>query len=801
MRYLVLLRGACGSGKSTFIREKSLEQFTLSADDIRMMFQTPLQQLDGKSRISIQNDKQVWAFLNQLLEERMKRGEFTIVDAMHSRPEDFARYSKLCDTYRYRCFVVDFTDVPIEEAKRRNLLRPEYKHVDELVIENVYERFKGTTPPGWVTVIKPEQWDEVMQYRPFDASKYKRVHVVGDIQGSATPLQQYFEQHGWPWEHTDEYYVFVGDFCDRGCENFETLLLVSKLRDCKNVYFVEGNHERHLWDWANGVASISREFESETKPELEGKARDTGYGVENLKKLTRQIYRKLGQICFLYWNAEGGADKGVGVYLLITHAGIAKLPDNLLFLASDQFRLGVGKYEDDIDAIWSENMRGLRLYHPDTNGCGGKYQLLSGYTNVFQVHGHRNTFDNPTKAGDYSFNLEDKVEFQGHLRVLQLDAHGFNVVSIENTVVNERYVPKPEPEMTLLEQLRKNRLVVEKMFPDTNVAAFNFGHEVFHGRLWDAQNVKARGLFINTATGKIAARSYDKFFNIGERWETKLDALQRNLAFPAVVYEKYNGFLGITGFDDEKDTPDDPHEALIVASKTTLGGSFAKLFRGMLEEHFSRHHVRSLDAPEEVVSSEDAQRAYIVNSQLQLFAEFLRLGNLSLVFEVIHPDKDPHIIEYAEPRLVLLDAVVRSDRYEKKTYEELLAIGEIFGFEVKQQALVLNSWAEFRDWYDSQTRGWDLSLEGYVIEGANGFMTKFKLPAYNFWKKMRWLKEKLCERSPQIRGGFIQTPEEQKVFAFMRKLGRDKLYPMDIISIRKAMEEEAKEVLQPQEAC
>ena len=29
------------------------------------------------------------------------------------------RYKEMCDTYRYRIFCVDFTDIPIEEVKRR----------------------------------------------------------------------------------------------------------------------------------------------------------------------------------------------------------------------------------------------------------------------------------------------------------------------------------------------------------------------------------------------------------------------------------------------------------------------------------------------------------------------------------------------------------------------------------------------------------------------------------------------------------------------------------------------------------
>ena len=38
MRKLFILRGAMGSGKSTFIKDNKLEDYTLNADKIRLMY-------------------------------------------------------------------------------------------------------------------------------------------------------------------------------------------------------------------------------------------------------------------------------------------------------------------------------------------------------------------------------------------------------------------------------------------------------------------------------------------------------------------------------------------------------------------------------------------------------------------------------------------------------------------------------------------------------------------------------------------------------------------------------------------
>ena len=91
MRSLVLLRGCPASGKSTFIKEHKLEQYTLCADNIRLLFQTPVMTVDGKLGISMKHDKKVWELLFECLEERMIRGEFTIIDATHSKSSDFSK--------------------------------------------------------------------------------------------------------------------------------------------------------------------------------------------------------------------------------------------------------------------------------------------------------------------------------------------------------------------------------------------------------------------------------------------------------------------------------------------------------------------------------------------------------------------------------------------------------------------------------------------------------------------------------------------------------------------------------------
>jgi len=101
MRSIVILRGSPGSGKYTWIKKMNLEKYTLCADDLRLLTESPVMTEYGTT-ISQKNDGYVWTLLFELLEKRMDRGEFVIVDATHSKSSDFSKYNALCEKYRYR---------------------------------------------------------------------------------------------------------------------------------------------------------------------------------------------------------------------------------------------------------------------------------------------------------------------------------------------------------------------------------------------------------------------------------------------------------------------------------------------------------------------------------------------------------------------------------------------------------------------------------------------------------------------------------------------------------------------------
>ena len=242
MRNLFLLRGAPSSGKSYWIQNNKLEPYTLSADNIRTMYCSPTLDISGKLGISQKNDGEVWELLMYLLECRMKNGEMVIVDATHYKSELLNRYKSLFQKYRYRVFVVDFTNVSLEELLHRNSLRDEYKIVPDEVIHKMYETFRYDTEVSKkFNIITPDEAISMINTCTlFDFNEYDKVVVFGDIHGCYEPVKEYFNSN--PMKDNN-FYIFTGDYIDRGIQNAEVIEFLLSIYKNKNVLLLEGNHE------------------------------------------------------------------------------------------------------------------------------------------------------------------------------------------------------------------------------------------------------------------------------------------------------------------------------------------------------------------------------------------------------------------------------------------------------------------------------------------------------------------------------------------------------------------------------
>ena len=492
------------------------------------------------------------------------------------------------------------------------------------------------------------------------------------------------------------------------------------------MLLLEGNHERWLWYWANDGVGRSKEFELVTRPALEA--------AKISKKDIRQLYRKFGQCAYYRY--------GENIYL-VTHAGLSTLPENLSFVATEQMIKGVGDYND------FERM--AEAFFDNTPD------------NCYQIHGHRNTKQLDVMVNDRVFNLEGQVEYGGCLRCVQVDQDGIHCVEIPNEVFK---TPEMRTEQSVVASsvgdtiiaLRGNKYIQEKKFG--NISSFNYTDKAFYDKVWDAQTTKARGLYLDTLKGKVAARAYDKFFNVNERPETKFDMLQHKLQFPVTAYVKENGFLGIVSYNEYED-------ALFAASKSTIDSQYARWFQEMLQRQLGEEGQERLK-------------------------EYVREKDVSFVFECVDMEHDPHIIDYPQSGLYLLDIVRNEMNFEKYEYDHMCRVAGQFGLRPKEKAFEIATWQEFFDWYydilqeDYEYHG--RRIEGFVVEDSAGYMTKLKLFYYNFWKLLRGVSHEAIRKGYITRTAVLTTPLANEYYAWVRKLHdveeREKL-PRDICTLRK----------------
>ena len=731
MRTLLILRGAPGCGKSTWVEQNGLLPYTLCPDTLRVMCSSRELQADGRFAVARNNatEKQTWKIIMDLLEYRMSRGELTVLDATASKTKDIQQYKELAEQYRYRSYVVDFTDVPLETCLRQNMQRHPDKWVPEESIRNIYARFATQPVPARIEVIKPDELYKILE-KPIDLSTYKKIVFVGDIHGCHDTLMQYPDfKEGLK---DDTAYIFTGDYVDRGNQNAETMHYLYSIMDKPNVCFLEGNHERWIRDYGNSAPAGSKEFEQKTKGQLQ-----RGNFTE---KQARMFYRKVRQFSHFTYN---------GIEVLACHGGIPHMNTNLVYVPTQAFIHGVGQYSDyqTIADTW----------------------MCSTEENQFLVHGHRNTGKDPIQIADRVFNLEGGVEFGGTLRIVELNEDlTWNTVELEDCQPITEELNTEQRAVETVEDadmyLRNNKFVNEKQLGN-NISSFNFSREAFYSANWNRQTVLARGLFIDTKENKIMARSYEKFFRINEVRHTELAALKSGLQFPVKAYVKENGFLAIVSYDYNNDD-------LFIASKSTNKGDYVEYIKAQLEP-YKENILKYLKYYHEINS------------------------DLTLVFECVDIEKDPHIIKYEKSTLVLLDAIYNTLEFKTVPYDHLVDFAKTkIGCPVKELAYEIKTWEDFRNLYmEAQDEEYQYNgkyIEGFVFEDATGFMTKCKTGYYNFWKFMRGVADTTLRTGHYRRTGALQTVEANKFYGFCRDCFKndrntvEKSYPYktDIISLR-----------------
>lgn len=704
MRRIIIMKGLSASGKTSYIKSQGWEPYSVSMDELRKQV-IGFDVTENGFTISQRENKLVHKLFMEAIERRMALGQFLVVDATHLASNSFDKYKDLVNRYNYRAYYIDVTPVfenGITEQYIAELIgRDRQRGMSQVggrVILDQAEKYGSYTQKSIDPWIFPLQMDYfrgleshlLEKDSDYDITKklqnYSNVVHIGDIQACYDALKAYFDSYPY---RKDYFYIFHGDILDRGDKPKETLKLCMELALNDNVVFLLGNHDIHLERWANGLPVHSKSFYETTAPYLED------FNKRDIKAFTK----KMIPYCYYWLTRDQSTNDSNRRVIYSSHAGM----DFKLILP------GITDVESMIrlpDEFFTKGVKGYSVDIPK--------QRVSNNEQWIQIHGHRNNYNYPNELVNNTINLEGKVEFGGDLRVYHVNVEDFSKSQAIN--IPGQLTAKIDSVSSLKAALEQSGMVTAKPqagYP--NIFSYNFKNKVFYDKLWDNINCRARGLFIDTIMHKIVARSYNKFFNYRENDQSSLDTLKRIWGPLTEVYIKENGFLGIASYYSEMDK-------VLYCSKSTISvdnpklSYFADLFCKIATNYYNKERIDS-----------------VIKSK----------SGYSFIFEVCDSLEDPHIIDYGvTPKLILLDVIKNSEKYQKLTYKEVVNYAELMGVAVKVQVAEHITYScylmeDILNGYEQKSDYNGAPIEGFILEDNLGHAVKIKTNYYTYWKSKR----------------------------------------------------------------
>lgn len=676
MRKLFLMLGSPASGKSTFIKENNLQDYTIEADAVRRIVSNPATYVgeDGScyaidfNGVDFRDEKYVWEVIYSALERRMSQGETTIVDATHLFKGAFKKYDELRIKHNYQVYVVDMMSHLVDRLEEDGLVNfleandaRRIKRVWRDNIEKYVKRYKQRIEngfPHWLKVINKDEFLDELQEKTENFDRFSKIQIIGDVHGDMGALEKVFENH-----QRGTAYVFVGDYLDRGTKNQEVLDFIENLKG-NNIFLLRGNHERTMERWINEDLRLGN-FGTRTLPIL----LENYKSEEDLKKTLKKLQKRL--IDYLSFSFDG-------VRYVVTHAGVEP---NLLKRYKNREML-----INEEDVVMGVSTKNGSPYEQDIDGkinlmkVTGEFQAQFDFPN--QIHGHRNDYDWGTNQLFGTYNLTKDRKF----RWITLTKSDKNVEAHEiDSIDGETFVSKVFSD----ENIKHVEL-------EDGIVAHNFTREAFRKGIWNNMTTHARGLF--TKDDKIIGRGFKKFFYEGQNEEASLE----NLVFPVRAYKKHNGFLAIAFIDEETGK-------VYIKSK---GG-------GELHSNLAEEKVKEC-------------------GMYKGLCKYLNdYPDTSVLFEIVDPENDPHIVHYINSYVAPLTVIIndRDGRYDMDLLER---------FTVDYINHKVSSDPEFvaydKDDLIKKKIVWmscNPTEEGLVLYDSCGLMIKEKTDFYNKAKELR----------------------------------------------------------------
>lgn len=695
MRIAYFLSGMPGSGKSTLISKNELDALTLSLDSFRKLYSGLTTDYNGNITMSQDQNDFVYNKFIEALEFRLQLGSPIIIDNLNPSLKDIKEAVELINSYDYEYKIVEFPLQNLDFYINRNNGREIYKRLPETTLTALHSVFK-LREFDKNTIISTQDFEKEICATPADLikdfSSYNKIHFFGDLQGCFSSLEEYLKKEK---IKSNELYIFLGDYIDRGIENAKCLDFLLTNINKPNFIFIMGNHEENLYRYSNNLKkTASPDFINNTLPDLINSNID--------KEKMKEVYRGLKLFEFIKYNEKN---------IFISHAGLSSVPQRPRMLNYSEYLRGFGPYTYNVDE---------------------QFDKLNKDNEWYQIHGHRNhnklTFNSYKK----SFTLESDVEFGGNLSILRLDKNGFNGVYIQNKIFNKDLITKIEEDkkmfkivpvvnnlndflkskvnskktgLDIINELRSKDFIKENTFKEyPHISSFSLIKDNFH----DDILINSKEFLFNNKNGEIIARSFEKFLNINELIINS-ENLENTLTMPIELYQKEDGFLGIIGYDST-------NNSLIFSSKNNIGFEFSKKLENIIKQQ-------------------------LTDGEIEYLKIFANRHNVNYLFEVNDQLNYHNIIENEKQNAVLLSVVKRDLRYSEMNYSNLVEFSESFkNLPVKNKFIELNNFKSFNGFFNAVNKESAFTtkrqIEGYVVQDNNLNMGKIQLPFYNFWKSM-----------------------------------------------------------------
>lgn len=254
---LLVMIGIAGSGKSTFCSRNFPPTRIVSSDHCRELLS------DDPDDQSVSGA--AFGLAHRIVEERLRRGRFTVVDATNLERSARRCLLNLATLYHLPAVAL-VVDLPAADCLRHDQGRP-LRQVGARVVRRQWKQLRETLPglrlEGFTAVhhirsatialasrvrLAPLACDRSHETGPFD--------IIGDVHGCARELTSLLGRLGYhrpssrhPFRNPEgRRVVFVGDFVDRGPQIVEATRIAMDMCHSGTALAVAGNHDVDLAD-------------------------------------------------------------------------------------------------------------------------------------------------------------------------------------------------------------------------------------------------------------------------------------------------------------------------------------------------------------------------------------------------------------------------------------------------------------------------------------------------------------------------------------------------------------------------